>query len=118
MPGDFVQTATAAAIMGTLNLIRALDGSGVTTIAGASGIGKTTTPLDFAAGPGRDAIHMRIAKGEGRPSCIACSICSAAGFAASSGPRAQDDFAAKDWPKYLAQVSGASMMKSSSRAAG
>ena len=33
MPGDFVQTETAGAIMGTLNLIRALDGGGVTMIA-------------------------------------------------------------------------------------
>lgn len=117
-PGDFVATETAAAIMGTLNLIRTLDGGGVTTIAGASGIGKTTTPLDFAAGSGRDAIHLRIAKGEGRPFCIACSIFAARGWGASSGPRAQDEFAAEDWREYLAQVSGAGMMTSSSRAAG
>ena len=40
-------TATVVAIMGTLNLIRALDGGGVTMIAGASGIGKTTTLAEF-----------------------------------------------------------------------
>jgi len=111
MPGDFVQTETAAAIMGTLNLIliRALDGGGVTMIAGASGIGKTTTPLDFAAG----LAAMPSICGSPRAKGVRL-----ASLAASVPPQALPPHQARARRMTLPPKTGASMMKSSSWAVG
>ena len=71
---DFVRTETAADMMRSLQLLRELDGGALTMIAGAPGVGKSTTIAAFMKSE-PDAILLRIAKGEGTPWNLATTLC-------------------------------------------
>jgi hypothetical protein len=73
-PGGFVRTDTAADILRSLELVRSIDGTAMTMIAGAPGVGKSRTLFEFCAGIGYDAIVLTVASGEGSPFDLATEL--------------------------------------------
>lgn len=73
-PGDFVRTETAEDIFRSLNLMRSIEGTAMTMIAGAPGIGKTHALKQFLAPIHYDALFVSVAAGEGKPSGLAESL--------------------------------------------
>lgn len=73
-PGEFVLTETARDIMRSLDWVRSSPGIAMTMIAGVPGAGKTRALQHFVAQEGYDAIYLKIANGEGKPTAIAANI--------------------------------------------
>lgn len=70
-PGGFVRTETAEDILRSLHLMRSINGTAMTMIAGVPGIGKTHTLKHFCEPIGYDVIYMAVACDEGKPSGLA-----------------------------------------------
>ena len=66
-PGGYIETATAADILLSIDLIRSIEGSALTMIAGAPGVGKTRTLRHYCDAMGDKAVYHTVARGEGNP---------------------------------------------------
>lgn len=62
---DFTETQTSKDIWRSLDMVRSINGTAMTMISGAPGVGKTLTVKQFCRSLGHDAIYMQAAKGEG-----------------------------------------------------
>lgn len=63
--GDYVVTDTVADIRRSVDLIRSMDGAGMTFVAGNPGVGKTTALKKVCSELGHNAIYQKAACGEG-----------------------------------------------------
>ncbi|MBZ0129483.1 MAG: AAA family ATPase [Rhodobacteraceae bacterium] len=73
-PADFVHTETANDILRSLNLIRSIEGTAMTMIAGVPGVGKTRALKHFCSAQGHDSIFLTVACDEGKPSSLAQTL--------------------------------------------
>ncbi len=72
--GDFAQTETAQDIHRSLELVRSIDDTALTMVAGVPGVGKTTAIKEFCVELGHNAIYLKAAIGEGTAWNLATSI--------------------------------------------
>ena len=73
-PDEFVFTETGQDILRSLELVRSAPGIAMTMIAGVPGSGKTRALQHFVAQEGYDAVYLRVANGEGKPTAVATNI--------------------------------------------
>ena len=66
-PGGYIETATAADILLSIDLIRSIEGSALTMIAGAPGVGKTRTLRHYCDAMGDKAVLSYGRAGRGEP---------------------------------------------------
>ena len=64
-PGGSIETATAADILLSIDLIRSIEGSALTMIAGVPGVGKIRTLRHYCDAMGDKAVYHTVARGEG-----------------------------------------------------
>lgn len=69
-PDGFVMTETAEDILRSLELVRTVDGTAMTMIAGAPGVGKTRALHRFCASQGHDALCFTMVSGEGKATSV------------------------------------------------
>lgn len=72
--GDFAQTDTAQDIRRSLELVRSMEDTAMTMVAGVPGVGKTTAIKEYCNDLGNDAFYLKAAIGEGTAWNLATSI--------------------------------------------
>ena len=73
-PGAYIETATAADIRLSIDLIQSIGGGALTLIAGAPGVGKTRTLEKVCDETGQGSVYLSVAKGEGNPWNLATAL--------------------------------------------